>query len=144
MTAFETRRILRFGDCDPAGIAYFPAYFHLLNSVVEEFFEVLGAPWTRLIHQDRVGLPTAQLNVSFKKHGLHGDTLVFRVHVRRIGRSSLDLQHEVFANNALLWQADQTLVMTSLETHKPIAFPPEIRNELTKRLEKKHAEIPAT
>jgi 4-hydroxybenzoyl-CoA thioesterase len=36
MARFETTRVLRFGDCDPAGIAYYPRYFDLLNGVVED------------------------------------------------------------------------------------------------------------
>ena len=47
MTAFRTQRPLRFGDCDPSGIAYFPAYFNLLVGVVEEFFASIGSPCAR-------------------------------------------------------------------------------------------------
>lgn len=140
MSSFKTTRTLRFGDCDPAGIAYFPHYFHHLNTVNEEFFELLGAPWTRTIHQDRVGFPTAQLNVTFLKVGLHGDLLDWVVHVRRIGRASLDLEHEVSARGNLLWRAQQVLVVTSLETHKSIAWPPALHGELLKYLSPKTPE----
>ena len=35
---FETTRPLRFGDCDPSGIAYFPSYMHMLVGVTEDLF----------------------------------------------------------------------------------------------------------
>ena len=146
---FKTTRTLSFGDCDPAGIAYFPHYFHHLNTVNEEFFGKLGAPWTRTIHQDRIGFPTAQLNARFVNVGLHGDVLEWTVFVRRIGRASLDLDHEICARGHILWQASQTLVATSLDTHKPIPWPDALRGAFLalispQKPEQTHADIPAT
>jgi hypothetical protein len=37
---FSFDRELRFGDCDPSGIAYFPSYLNILNGVVEPIDEV--------------------------------------------------------------------------------------------------------
>ena len=62
MTAFTTTRILRFGDCDPAGIAYFPSYFHFLNGVHEEWWQSIGFPWRDMFQNRRIGLPTVQLD----------------------------------------------------------------------------------
>jgi 4-hydroxybenzoyl-CoA thioesterase len=41
---FSFDRELRFGDCDPAGMAYFPAYLNIMNGVVEEFWTDIGFP----------------------------------------------------------------------------------------------------
>ncbi|MGH6805572.1 MAG: acyl-CoA thioesterase, partial [Ensifer adhaerens] len=30
---YRTKRPLRFGDCDPSGIAYFPSYLNILVGV---------------------------------------------------------------------------------------------------------------
>ena len=46
--SFRTSRPLRFGDCDPSGIAYFPSYLNILVGVLEEFFAEIGAPWFTL------------------------------------------------------------------------------------------------
>ena len=37
---FTTIRQLSFGHCDPAGMAYFPAYLDMLVGVTEELFEL--------------------------------------------------------------------------------------------------------
>ncbi len=140
---FRTTRPLRFGDCDPSGIAYFPAYFDLLVGVVEEFFASLGAAWPTLIGERRIGTPTAKLEVGFVAPGFHGDRLDFTLRVTSVGRSSLDLATEVKAGERLLWQARQVLVATSLDTHRSRAWPDDIRAALTQHLETENARDPA-
>ena len=36
MTAFSAERRVRFSDCDPAGIVFFPQYMVMLNGVIEQ------------------------------------------------------------------------------------------------------------
>jgi 4-hydroxybenzoyl-CoA thioesterase len=43
-----------------------------------------------------------------------------------------------------LWEATQVLVATTLETHKAIAWPDDIRAMLTRNLDLHHAHDPAT
>jgi 4-hydroxybenzoyl-CoA thioesterase len=133
--AFQTTRPLRFGDCDPSGIAYFPSYLDILVGVVEEFFAPLSAPWKTLFGERRIGTPTVRLDLTFVQPGLHGDMLEFTTEVRRVGRSSLDLEHQVSVAGKLLWTARQSLVATSLETHKSQPWPEDLRAALTNHLE---------
>lgn len=129
MPAYTTTMPLRFGDCDPAGIAYFPSYIDKLTGVVEEMFAAIGAPLERLV-TERVGIPTVHLDVTFTKPGLHGDKLAWSVVVTRVGRSSADLVYSVSARGHELWRAKQTIVFTSLDTHASLPWPEEIRRGL--------------
>lgn len=133
--AFLTSRPLRFGDCDPSGIAYFPSYLNILVGVLEEFFGALGAPWKELIAERRIGTPTVRLDLTFVHPGFHGDTLDFALTVGRVGRSSLDLEHKVSAAGTLLWSARHSVVATSLDTHKSLAWPNDLRTALENHLE---------
>ena len=126
MSPFETRRTLRFGDCDPAGIAYFPSYFHFLNGVMEEWWGELGFPWRDLIQKRRIGLPTVQIDTQFHAPGFMGDELTFTLEITNLGSRSLGVRHEVSRDVTLLWRAAQTIVATSLETHTSIAWPEDI------------------
>lgn len=129
MSAFEVRRKLRFGQCDPSGIAYFPAYMDMLVGVTEDLFEAIGWPWPRLMRERNISTPTVTLNVTFARPGFEGDTLNWRCAVAAIGNSSLDLLHEVDALEPL-WRADQRLVATAAETHRPVPWPDDIRAAL--------------
>ncbi|MBB6483990.1 thioesterase family protein [Rhizobium lusitanum] len=142
--AFKTTRPLRFGDCDPSGIAYFPSYLNILVGVLEDYFASLGFPWRRLIDDRRIGVPTVRLDLTFMKPGLQGDELEFVLVVRGIGRSSLDLEHQVSANGQVLWTAKHRVVATSLDNNQSYAWPDDIRAALTSHLEMPDAHHPAT
>ncbi|OCI91353.1 4-hydroxybenzoyl-CoA thioesterase [Rhizobium sp. AC27/96] len=142
--AFKTTRPLRFGDCDPSGIAYFPSYLNILVGVLEDYFASIGFSWRHMIDGRRIGVPTVRLDLTFMKPGLQGDDLEFLLTVRGIGRSSLDLEHQVSANGHVLWTAKHRVVATSLDNHQSLAWPDDIRAALTSHLEKTDAHHPAT
>ena len=133
--AFTTTHPLRFGQCDPSGIAYFPAYLDILVGVLEEFFGSIGMPWSEMFGHRRIACPTVRLDLNFRKPGRHGDELEFQLKVRRVGRSSLDLDHQISANGDVLWTAKHTIVATNLDTTKAIAWPEDIRAALVQCLE---------
>jgi 4-hydroxybenzoyl-CoA thioesterase len=128
---FETHRTVRFADCDPAGIVFFPQYMVMVNTLVEEWFDNgLKLRYADIIARRRIGLPTVRLEVDFTAISRHGDLLTQRVAVERLGRSSLVLQHLFLGGNELRLRARQVLVCTSLQTHRPQALPDDIRAAL--------------
>jgi 4-hydroxybenzoyl-CoA thioesterase len=121
--SFETTRIVRFADCDPAGIVFFPQYLVMLNTLAEEWFDRgLQIPYAGLIGTRRTGLPTVRLD---------GDTLRQRLSVAKLGRSSMTLAVEFLGGDELRLRARQVLVCTSLDTHRPIPLPDDVRSALT-------------
>ena len=128
---FRTRRVVRFSDCDPAGIVFFPQYLVMLNGVVEEWFDQgLKIPYAELIGARRTGLPTVRLELDFSAISRHGDELVWSVGVERLGRSSLTLAVQVQGGAELRLSARQVLVCTSLHSHRPQALPDDVRAAL--------------
>lgn len=136
---FHTTRPLRFGDCDPSGIAYFPSYLNILIGVLEDFFASIGADWKTLNQQRQIATPTVRLDLTFVKPGFHADQLEFTLKVMAVGGSSLSLEHEIHANGDLLWSAKHKIVATSMTTHKACAWPDDIRAALSNHLETQNA-----
>lgn len=141
---FTITKPLRFGDCDPSGIAYFPSYLNILVGVLEDFFTSLGFPWRAMNDERRLSVPTVRLDLTFLSPGFQGDLLDFALAVRAIGRSSLDLEHTVSRGQTVLWTARHRIVATSLDTNTSLAWPEDIRAALTQHLETPHAHDPAT
>ena len=139
MANFEATRVIRFGDCDPAGIAYFPRYFDLLNGVVEDWWSAIGLPWKVLLGERRIGLPTVRFKVEFHAPARLGDELRFSLDIKRIGKKSVELHHVIRRDAILLWQASQILVATSLDSHRSITWPDDIRAALISFQERTHA-----
>jgi 4-hydroxybenzoyl-CoA thioesterase len=134
MTLFSFDRELRFGDCDPSGIAYFPSYLNILNGVVEQFWATIGFPWPGLITVRKIGTPTVHLTCDFSRPSMFGDLLTFRLRVRRVGGASLHLEHVVSSADGIRWRARQILAAMSLVDHHAIPWPDDIRTALLAHL----------
>ena len=56
---FRRERVIRFSDCDPAGIVFYPQYFVMFNGLVEDWFgDALEIGYDGLVLKRRIGLPT--------------------------------------------------------------------------------------
>lgn len=127
---FTTERMLRFGDCDISGTAYYPAYLNMLNGVVEEFWTRIGWPWHEIIWQERWGTPTVHLSCDFSRPSFFGDLLVFRLAVLRVGRSSVRLGHTIHCGEEHRWSVEQVLAASWLDSHTSMPWPEDVRAKL--------------
>ena len=132
---FTATRTVRFAECDPAGIVFFPQYLVMLNTFVEQWFDDgLRISYAGLIGARRTGLPTVRLEVDFTAVSRHGDLITFAGAVEKLGRSSLTLAVSCHAGpdatGELRYRARQVLVCTSLDTHRPQALPDDVRQAL--------------
>jgi 4-hydroxybenzoyl-CoA thioesterase len=135
MTEFSFDRELRFGDCDPSGIAYFPSYLNILNGVVEEFWASIGFAWPELITIRKIGTPTVHLACDFARPSRFGDLLSFGLGISKVGGSSLHLAHVISGADGMRWRARQILAATSLVDHHAIPWPDDVRAALVAHLQ---------
>ena len=131
---FTRERLIRFSDCDPAGIVFYPQYFVMLNGLVEDWFnDELGIGYAALILERRIGLPTVRLEVDFQAVSRLGDPVELSLQVDRLGGRSLTLALEVTgADGGLRMRMRQVLVTTSLVTHRALDIPSDIRAAISR------------
>jgi len=132
---FSRPRLIRFSDCDPAGIVFYPQYFVMLNGLVEDWVnEELGIGYDSLVTGRRVGLPTVKLEADFRAVSRMGDRVALGLSVERLGSRSLTLRLRCFepVSGEVRMQVSQVLVTTSLETHRAIEIPPDLRAAILK------------
>ena len=133
MSVFTRPRRIRFSDCDPAGIVFYPQYFVLLNGLVEDWFdEGLEVDYTELVAARRIGLPTVRLEADFQAVSRLGDAVVRSLAVERLGQRSLTLllSCKAGADAELRMKVRQVIVTTSLATHRSIDIPADIRTAI--------------
>lgn len=83
---------IRFEDCDVAGIVFYPRYILMLNRLVEDWFtDALALPWGVMHRERKLGVPTVNLNVAFKKPSRLDDLLEWSLEVRKLGARSLTI-----------------------------------------------------
>ena len=82
-TVVYTLRV-EFGDCDPAGIVWFPNFFRWIDAASRNFFTQCGVPrWeetTRTLGV--IGTPLVDTHSRFLKTASYGDTLAVHVTVK--------------------------------------------------------------
>lgn len=132
---FEISKPLRFGDCDLTGIAYHPAYLSMLVDVNEAMFASFGVTWHELMTKRSTGMPVLFLNLAFSKPTTYGDVLDFAMHVRKLGRSSMDLETIVTVRATEVWRVNQKIVCTSTIDHKSQPWPDDVRQGLMRYFE---------
>jgi len=127
---FQRPRLIRFSDCDPAGIVFYPQYFVMLNGLVEDWVsDGLGVGYHTLIGERRVGLPTVKLDADFRAVSRMGDQVMLGLSVAQLGSRSITLSLRCFepTSGEVRMQVRQVLVTTSLDTHRAIAVPDDMR-----------------
>lgn len=130
--SFCRTRMIRFSDCDPAGIVFYPQYFIMFNGLVEDWIEEgLGIGYRHLIIDRRIGLPTVRLEADFRAISQMGDQVQLCLKVARLGTRSLTLQVSCTGmDGGVRMQMQQVLVTTSLVDHRAIDIPPDLRSAI--------------
>ncbi len=129
---FQTTHRIRFSECDPAGIVFYPQYFVLFNDLLESWIDTLvPGGFAGFIGQRRHGLPTVRLEAVFKAISRMGDDVTLSLEVVRVGAKSLTLALACTGQDGKpRMSVTQTVVATSLETHAAIPIPAELRDAI--------------
>lgn len=123
---FLARRRLRFGHCDPAGIAFYPRYFELCDGVIEDWTEEVIGVSRRVLHLDmRMAIPTVELSARFVAVSRLGDQLDFRLDVHKVGNSSIEMGMRVSCETQLRFSVHYHQVLMNMDTAKSTPWPPE-------------------
>ena len=88
---------IEWGDCDPAGIVFYPRYFAIFDASTAALFAVaLGEPkirWTARF--GIVGIPMVDTRAKFSVPSAYGDVVVIESRVTAFRRSSFDVRHRL-------------------------------------------------
>ena len=112
----SVRRTIRieWGDCDPAGIVYFPRYFAYLDACTAGLFEAVGLPKRRLLEiYGILGIPIVDLRARFLAPARFGDEVVVESRIVKWGRSSFEVQHQILNHGDLSVEVFETRVWTT-------------------------------
>ncbi len=132
---FVHDQLIRFSHCDPAAIVYFPRFFDLAHSTMEDWFtDGVGIALPELIRERRIGTPTVKINCDFVKPLRMGDTLRFELRVSKLGNASVNLNYRGTKDGIEHLQITQTLVFMNLDSAKATSIPNDVRESIEKFL----------
>jgi len=107
MLTYKRNTRIEWGDCDPAGIVFFPRYFAMFDSCTTALFsEALGmSKYQFFKHYKFAGYPMVDTRARFLKPCKFGDDVVIETKVVKFGRSSFDVEHRITLNGELCVEA---------------------------------------
>ncbi|MEZ6003563.1 MAG: thioesterase family protein [Planctomycetota bacterium] len=124
MSGIEIETLVRFGDVDAAGIAYFPSIYNMIHSAFEDLWEEhLGVSYADLITRQRLGFPLVHSEVDFRRPLRFGDRPKIRITCEHVGRSSLRLRYRFFLDGELALDARMTTACIDMDRLKSCELP---------------------
>lgn len=106
---FVNRRKVRieWGDCDPAGIVFYPRYFAMFDHSTAMLLEAATGYTKYQMREvyDFVGFPMVDTGAKFMIPSKFGDDIVIESAISELGKSSFNISHKVWKGDALAIEA---------------------------------------
>ena len=117
----NTRKIsVEWGDCDPAGIVWYPRYFEWFDASTAALFAAAGVS-NNVMHKSYriVGIPMVDTRARFFIPSGFEDELTIESTVTEFRRSSFDVHHRMLKNGQLAVEGFETRVWTVRDPDDP-------------------------
>ncbi len=138
--AFQSQILVRFADCDPAQMVFYPRYLVMFNDLVEDWFrEGLKLPFSYYHFEQQHGLPTVHLEVDFIAPSRLGEVLTATLTVNRVGKSSIGLDILLRGPDASdRVRGKVVLVVTDLRSSRAVPIPDDLRTKILQYCPNQH------
>jgi YbgC/YbaW family acyl-CoA thioester hydrolase len=106
---------VQWGDCDPAGIIFYPTYFRWMDAACWAFFASVGYDAKRM-RAEHLAMPLVSADCQFLFPAQQGDHCEVRSRITHFGGKSFVLAHEVMrADGMQLAKGSETRVWGRFE-----------------------------
>jgi len=131
-----TRHIVevQFGDCDPAGIVFFPNFSRWMDAASLSFFMQCGVPpWRELVKtRGIVGTPLLEIHTRFIKPATYGETIEVETQVEEWRAKVFIQTHRVTRAGELICEGRETRAFVKRDANdsdrlRAIAVPDDIK-----------------
>ena len=115
------RRALRieWGQCDPAGIVFYPQYLVMLDTSTGWLFERTGlTPSAMRKKYHIVGMPIVEVGARFLLPCRFDDEIVIESEIGEWGRSSFTVRHRILKDGALALDGFEKRVWAALDPER--------------------------
>jgi len=130
-----TTILVRFGDLDAAGIAYYPNLVNFLHEAFEDFFSGhVGRPYPE-VYAEGLGFPTVKIDMEFLSPVRYGDHVDIDVTVERLGRSSVCIRYLASVADRPVFRARNVAVVVDMKTFRSTPIPGWLRERLEAAME---------
>ena len=124
---------VEWGDCDPAGIVFYPRYFAWFDASTAHHFKVAGLPKPELIRRFSViGFPMVDTRATFHIPSRHGDEVTIETEITAFGRTSMAVAHRLLRAGSLAVEGYEKRVLVTRSEDGSGIRPVQVPNEVKK------------
>ena len=112
---------VHFGDCDPAGIVFFPNFSRWMDEASGAFFLACGVPPWRELLKDRgiVGTPLLEIHTRFIKPATYGETIEVHTSIEDWAAKTFRHRHIVRRGGDVLCEGTEVRAFVSRHPDDP-------------------------
>jgi 4-hydroxybenzoyl-CoA thioesterase len=103
---------VEFGHCDPAGIIWYPNFFHWLDAASRYFFEQCGVPtWAETERtMGIIGTPIVDTKARFLKTATYGEKLAIHTRISEWRSKSFVINYVVKRGEDIILEAEDVRI----------------------------------
>ncbi len=112
---------VQFGDCDPAGIVFFPNFSRWMDQSSLAFFMACGIPpWRELVKtRGIIGTPLLEIHTRFLKPATYGEQIQVHTTVEEWAVKTFRQRHVVRRGDAVLCEGTEVRAFCIRDAHDP-------------------------
>lgn len=111
---------IEWGNCDPAGIVFYPRYLELFDANTAYLFESVGLPKPVLVKTyDIVGMPIVDVQAKFFMPSTYGDRITVESRVGEWRRSGLRVDHRLLKEGKVAVEGYESRVWAAKDPQRP-------------------------
>jgi len=126
---------VEWGDCDPAGIVYFPRFFEFFDACTNSLFERAGFHKAEMLtHYGLLGIPLIEAAAQFYVPAAFGESVAVETRIVEWGTSSFRVEHKMYKADVLAAEGRERRVWTVRDPLRPSgmrshAIPQEVKDK---------------
>ena len=128
---------VEFGDCDPAGIVFYPNFFRWMDAASRHFFTAAGVPpWRELEARDGIlGTPLVDASAHFERPATYGERIAIDTTIVEWRGKSFVMRHAIRRGGTKLAEGREVRVFARRHPDDPariqaVEVPPDIRKRV--------------
>ena len=112
--------LIEWGDCDPAGIVYYPRYSVFFDNAANALMAKVGLPKHEVMERYQLfGMPMVETRVKFSIPSRWGERVVIESRVEEWRRSSFVTHHRLLKDDKVAVEGWDTRVWTVRDPEDP-------------------------
>ncbi|MEH7226058.1 thioesterase family protein [Bacillus sp. JJ1566] len=123
---------VEWGDTDAAGIVFSPNFYKWMDQAAHYYFESIGFPLSKLVRDERIGIPLLESKCTFQKPLYFEDDVVIETTIREMRDKVIHFVHEFYKDDKQIANGYQIRAVASIseDNLKAISIPEPIRKAI--------------